>query len=105
APRGVIAGLLAGAAVLAGLRLAGVPLSEQASLAVAIAAPVMGIGLGVALAFVRRWSRQRAAGEIDRKLGLRARLSSALGLAASADPFARLAVADAERAAQRVRAR
>src|SRR5690606_25610123 len=62
APRGLIAGLLAGAAVLAGLRLAGVPLSEQAGPRVGSAAPVGARGLGGALAVVRRWSRHRPAG-------------------------------------------
>lgn len=65
-----------------------------------LGAPLVVAGaVALVVSVVRRWPTLRAARELDERLGLRDRLSSALELTGSADrdPFVALAVRDAER--------
>lgn len=80
-------GAIAAAGLVTADKLGGSPVSWRW-----IAAGVMtaAAGVAVSMALVRRWSAVRAAGEVDRSLGLRNALSSAVELAESGrghDPF------------------
>ncbi|HPC22547.1 MAG: hypothetical protein KBH81_10205 [Phycisphaerae bacterium] len=76
-----------------------IPVWTSAWLAVALAAPITAIAT-----YYRRVSRLQAAAVVDQAAGLKERLSTAvaLGPAASNDPFAHLALADAEKKAAAV---
>jgi hypothetical protein len=65
---------------------------------------VLGIGVVAAavVAFLRRPNSHDAAVEIDQKLGLREKFSTALRIRKSKDPFAQAVVLDAEQTAQNV---
>ena len=90
-------GSVAAAGLMAADRL-GVPLAPRWSL---IVFPlVAGICAALLLAFVRRPSLAAAAARLDRSLGLRDRVSTALALRADAGPFHEWARDEGERAAR-----
>ncbi len=93
----LVAGLWALTIVVARLFALNVPLWHGAWVAALIAAFIAAIGTSLA-----RPSALRAAVVLDSAAGLKERLSTALVLHQSADPFARAAVRDAERSAGRI---
>lgn len=92
------AGALAwvGGAKALGGRLAWIPAPSIPGLAGLIG---VGVIVGVAWAWMRRWSMEKGAHELDRRLGLHDRLGTALALCGSADPFDVVAVSEAEKVA------
>ncbi len=103
AGRGLAWGAGASLGITAGLRLMGdgapTAISSEWPLVLAAGAG-LGVAAGVVLAIVRRWSVARGALELDMRLGLRDRLSSALALGEGpGGPVAELAVRAGESAA------
>jgi len=98
-------GAIIGAALGLGLIVLGklVPLAWPWWWSVAITT-IAGSALGSASALLSRWSVIRAARELESRLPLNDRLSSALQLAKAspADPFVRVAIEDAERLSARI---
>jgi len=100
------AGLTVGAGV--GLALVGVdrvwPLWMSAWVLIAVP-PAVGLALAVLVAGLRRRTLIDAASKLDRALGLHDSLGNGLALANIDDPFAQIAVRDAERVASGVNLR
>ncbi len=61
--------------------------------------PIVGLACGLGIAWARRWPQMHAARQLDLRLGLKDRLSTAMALRGQAGPFSQWSVQEAEAAA------